>query len=105
MIFGIGNIERVAIKRQTLRSEERRAIKGAIVGAMWAGADGFEQRAAETGNDDPVVIGIRDEDSIAFRISQNLAGKSQRQVADLRPFQNQPERLFVEFAALRNSAI
>ena len=100
MIFGIGHVQRVAVERHALRSKESCTIECAIVGAVRAGANRLDQRAVEPGDDDSVVIGISDEQALALRVSQNFAGKSQWQIANLGALKHKIQRLFVEFSAL-----
>src|SRR6266496_1851705 len=100
MIFSIGDVQSLAVQNHSLRPEECCAIESAVAGSVFAGADCFEQSAVEPGNDNPVVIGIGNEQAIILCVSENLTGKGERQVADFGFFQDQLQRSFIQFTAL-----
>src|SRR6266571_4714484 len=100
MIFSIGDVQSLAVQDHSLWPEECCAIERAVAAAVFAGADCFKQSAVESGNDNPVVIGIGNEQAIILCVSEDLSGKRERQVADFGSFQDQLQRSFIQFTAL-----
>ena len=47
MILSIGDVQRLAVQHHSLRPKERSAVESAILGAVRARADGFNQRAVK----------------------------------------------------------
>src|SRR5689334_12168852 len=78
MVFGIGDVERVAGKRESLWAMKRRLIEAAVRRADFAGADSVHQCAVEFGNYDSIVIRVGDEESIGCGVSHNLSWESER---------------------------
>src|SRR6185369_12047048 len=98
MVFSVRDVKTIAGERHALRTIESRFVERAVSSAGIACADRVDKRAVEFCDNDAIVIGISDEESIALRIRENLARKSERQLTDLRPFENEFHRLFVERA-------
>src|SRR5215216_1448983 len=98
MVFSVSDVKIVAGERQTLRTIKSCFIKRAVRGAGFASTDCFYQRTVEFCNNDAIVICIGDEESIGICVRENLARKRQRQFADLGAFENEFERLLVQFA-------
>jgi hypothetical protein len=99
MIARVGDVERVAFEREALRPPEGGGVERAVLRALRARADGLDERAVEPRDDDAVVVGIGNEEAAAALVGQDLAGEGERQVADLRAFEREPERFFVKRAA------
>src|SRR6185369_13086152 len=98
MVFSIGDVETITGERHPLRTIESRFVEGAVSSAGIACADRIDERAVEFRDHNAVVIGVGDEESIVLRVRENLSGKGERQLTDLRPFENEFQRLFVELA-------
>jgi len=88
MVLRIGNVKCVAVKCHSLRSKESCSIKGPIICSVRSRADGFKQSSVQLRAYDAIVIRVGNEKAIALRVGQDLAGKSQRQIANLRAFQH-----------------
>jgi hypothetical protein len=99
VVLRVGDVEPIAFEREPLRAVETRPLKTAVRRAARARADGVEERAVETRDDDAVVVRVRDEEAPAALVGQHLAGEGQRQVANLSAFQGELERTLVERAA------
>ena len=56
MVLSVGDIESIAMQRDTLRTIESRFIKCAVSSARFACADRFDERAVELCDNDAVVI-------------------------------------------------
>ncbi len=105
MVLRIGNVKGVAVKCHSLRSKESCAIKGSIIRSVRARADGFNQSSVELRDYDAIVIRVGNEKAIALRVGQDFAGKSQRQITNLRAFKHKFQWRFIQlaaFAKLRN---
>ena len=83
-----------------MRPKERGPIEGTIFGATRASADGFDQRAIQSGRHDSVMIGICDKEAVILFVSDNFAGERQRQIANLGFLQYQFQRSFIQLAPL-----
>src|SRR5215813_5450222 len=100
MIFGIGYVQDISIQRHSLGAKEARALEWTIVSAVRASADGLDQCAVKFRHHNSIVIRIGNEEAIGFGVRENLARKSERQVADFRSLQRQFQRLLVQLTAL-----
>src|ERR1051325_1240751 len=98
MVFRIGDVKIVAAQRKTLRTIESRGIESAVFGADFARADRLDECAVEFSDDDAVVIRVGDEQTIATCIRENLARKSERQLADFRALEHEFQRFFIQLA-------
>src|ERR1051325_5321743 len=100
MVFSVSEVKTLTVERHSLWPVKSRFIKTAVERTRSAGPNRFQKCAVKFGYDEPVVIRVGDEQAIAFRVGQHLSGKRERQIANLRAFERQFQRLFVQFAAL-----
>src|SRR2546428_8544977 len=99
MVLSIGDVELVTVERHSLRTEKAGRHERTADHALGASADYVNQSPIKFGDYDAVVVRISDEEPSSFLISQNFAGKCERQVANFRFFQHQLQRRLVQFTA------
>ena len=78
MIFGIGDVERLAHERRALRMIERGLAVGTVFGTDGAAADDVQQSAVERADHNPVVVAVGDEQPIVVLIGEHLPREPQR---------------------------
>ena len=77
MVFGVSDVENVADQFQTLRVVEGGAGVAAVGKVLGAGADYRRRAAVQVGDDDAVVVGVGDEQSVAGAVGEDFAGERQ----------------------------
>ena len=99
MVFGVGHIQRIADEFHPLRMVESGGSRIAVGKPLNAAADNGLRCAVQVGNDDAVVVGVGDEQSVAGAVGQHFAGEGQRGIGNgvglevERPAVNQPLRV------------
>ena len=73
VIFGVGDVQRLAVQAHPLGTIERRPVEAAVVKPFVAAADRDRLGPVEVGLDDPVMAGIGDEQALAGRVGEHLA--------------------------------
>lgn len=97
VILGVGDIQlAVGAKHHSLRTIKPRLGEDAVVVALQARADGFNQLAIEGGHHNAVVIRVGDEQAARRLVCQHLARIQQRAVGVSRAFEIECQRRAVD---------
>ena len=78
MVFGVGNVQRIAHQFHALRMVEGRAGVVPVRKVLGAGTDDSLRLPVQIGDDDAVVVGVRNEQSVARAVGKYLTRESQR---------------------------
>ena len=78
VVFAVGDIQEVAIDGQALEPVESGRIVASISQPDTAAADRLDKPSLEICHHDSMVVGIADEEPLAWRINRQLAGETQR---------------------------
>ena len=78
VVLAVGDIQELAIDGQALKPVEPGRIVAAITQPDTAAADHLGKPALEICHHDSMVVGIADEEPLAWRINRQLAGETQR---------------------------
>src|SRR3954470_12533019 len=100
MVLSVCDVELVTVEGHSLWSKETGVRERSAHHPVRAGTDDIEERSIEFGNNNPVMIGISDEQPVILFVSENFARERERQIADFGLFQHQLQRSFIQFAAL-----
>src|SRR5258706_10234547 len=99
MVFGVSDVETIAVQGHSLWPIEARFSEGAIGCPSCSAAYSFKKGAVKFRDDEPVGIGIGDKESITLGIRQNLPRKRQRQITNFSALECQLQGRLIQLTA------